>query len=148
MPNPVTHFEIMGKDAAATQQFYAQLFDWPVNAKNPMTYGVVEAQGNGIGGGLGANPQKAIYVTVYVEVADLGPASTRPRRWGARRSWRLRRSRAWSPWPCSPTSTATSSASSRTDRTGEPADKLRRRCRIGAWAFVDRVRDPHHAGPL
>lgn len=71
MPNPVVHFEVMGKDGKATQRFYADLFDWQVNADNPMGYGIVEAQGGGIGGGLGANPPGATYVTVYVAVPDL-----------------------------------------------------------------------------
>jgi len=72
MPNPVLHFEIMGKDAAATQAFYRELFDWNVDAANPMNYGVVTAQEDkGIGGGVGANPQGATYVTVYMAVADL-----------------------------------------------------------------------------
>jgi len=72
MPNPVLHFEIMGKDPAATQKFYADVFEWDVNADNPMNYGVVTAQdGKGIGGGIGANPQGATYVTVYATVADL-----------------------------------------------------------------------------
>ena len=71
MPNPVVHFEIMGRDATATQQFYAELFDWPVNADNPQNYGLVDRQGDGIAGGIGSNPPGATYVTVYVQVADL-----------------------------------------------------------------------------
>jgi uncharacterized protein len=72
MPNPAMHFEIMGKDAAATQKFYAEVFDWDVDANNPMNYGVVTAQdGKGIGGGVGATPQGGTYVTVYMAVADL-----------------------------------------------------------------------------
>lgn len=72
MPNPVLHFEIMGKDAAATRRFYADVFDWEIDAGNPMNYGVVTAQdGRGIGGGVAANPPGAIYVTVYVAVGDL-----------------------------------------------------------------------------
>ena len=72
MPSPVLHFEIMGKDPAATQKFYAELFGWEVNADNPMNYGVVTAQEEkGIGGGIGANPQGATYVTVYASVPDL-----------------------------------------------------------------------------
>ena len=72
MPNPVLHFEIMGKDGAATQKFYREVFDWEVNADNPMNYGVVTAQEEkGIGGGVGANPEGATYVTVYMAVPDL-----------------------------------------------------------------------------
>ena len=72
MPNPIVHFEIIGKDAAATQKFYADLFDWNVNADNPMNYGTVAAQEDkGIGGGVAAGQQGETYVTVYAEVADL-----------------------------------------------------------------------------
>jgi len=72
VPNPIVHFEIMGKDPAATQKFYGEVFGWEVNADNPMNYGVVAAQeGKGIGGGIGANPPGSVYVTVYAAVADL-----------------------------------------------------------------------------
>ena len=50
----VTHFEILGKDAKKLQGFYSDLFDWQINADNPMNYGLVQAQGEGsIGGGIG-----------------------------------------------------------------------------------------------
>ncbi len=72
MPNPIVHFEIQGKDRVATQKFYADLFGWDVNADNPMDYGIVAAQEDkGIGGGIGANPEGAVYVTVYAAVPDL-----------------------------------------------------------------------------
>lgn len=73
MPNPVTHFEIIGKDAKKLQDFYANLFSWKVDANNPMNYGLVEAQeGHGTGGGITASEDgSAGYVTIYVEVADL-----------------------------------------------------------------------------
>ena len=69
MPNPVTHFEITGKDGKKLQQFYGDLFDWKIDANNPMDYGMVQAEGNGIGGGIGPSPQP-VGVTVYVEVPD------------------------------------------------------------------------------
>ena len=71
MPNPITHFEIIGKDAKGLQQFYANLFGWKVEADNPMNYGLVEAQdGKGTGGGIGAGDGSASYVTIYAEVDD------------------------------------------------------------------------------
>jgi predicted enzyme related to lactoylglutathione lyase len=70
MPNPVTHFEITGKDGKKLQDYYSRLFGWKVDAGNPMDYGEVEAQeGHGIGGGIAAagdSPHSG--VTVYVEV--------------------------------------------------------------------------------
>ncbi len=73
MANPVTHFEIQGKDGAALQQFYRDVFAWDVDADNPMDYGMVSPQdGRGIGGGISAmQPGDSPRVTVYVEVPDL-----------------------------------------------------------------------------
>jgi predicted enzyme related to lactoylglutathione lyase len=71
MPNPVVHFEISGRDGKQLQSFYAGLFDWKVDANNPMDYGIVEAGGpNGIGGGISASQDGSAGVTVYVEVDD------------------------------------------------------------------------------
>jgi hypothetical protein len=72
------HFEVVGKDAKRLQNFYGKLFDWKINADNPMNYGLVEAAPNGqevgkgsIGGGVGAaQPGSPSYVTFYVQVDD------------------------------------------------------------------------------
>jgi hypothetical protein len=71
MPNPVVHFEILGRDGPALQSFYAELFGWKVDASNPLHYGTVEAQGRGIGGGIAPTDLMVGHVTVYVEVNDL-----------------------------------------------------------------------------
>jgi uncharacterized protein len=70
MPNPVVHFEIVGKDGAKLQDFYRNLFDWEINTNNPMDYGIVDTKSGGINGGVAASPESP-RVTVYVEVADL-----------------------------------------------------------------------------
>jgi uncharacterized protein len=71
MANPVTHFEIHGKDGKKAQAFYASLFGWEIDANNPMNYGIVSPpDGKGIGGGI-AQAQDQPMVTVYVEVDDL-----------------------------------------------------------------------------
>ena len=70
MPNPITHFEIIGKDGKKLQDFYAGLFDWQVDASNPMNYGIVQPQdGRGTGGGIGQGETPAL--TFYVEVEDV-----------------------------------------------------------------------------
>ena len=70
MGRPVVHFEILGKDAKKLQRFYADLFDWHVDANNPMNYGVVNAgDDGGIGGGVGP-AQSENHVTFYVQVDD------------------------------------------------------------------------------
>ena len=49
MGNPVVHFEVLGKDGEALQSFYSDLFDWKINADNPMNYGIVDTGGEGPG---------------------------------------------------------------------------------------------------
>lgn len=72
MPNPVVHFEIMaGQDADVLRRFYADVFDWKIDANNPMNYGLVDTGGGGINGGIGHPMAGGSYVTVYVEVEDL-----------------------------------------------------------------------------
>ncbi len=75
MPNPVTHFEVIGKNGKALQEFYKTVFDWHVDADNPMNYGLIDthSDGKGIGGGIGEAGQEmpgASYVTVFAEVDD------------------------------------------------------------------------------
>jgi len=81
MGQPVVHFEIMGTDAKALRAFYSGLFDWRVDTDNPMDYGMVDRESNvnadgvGIGGGIGAMPGgEQGYVTVYIEVPDVEAA--------------------------------------------------------------------------
>jgi predicted enzyme related to lactoylglutathione lyase len=82
MGHPVVHFEVIGKDGEKLQRYYAQLFDWQIDANNPLSYGTVSREGNvnaegvGIGGGVaaGPTPDYAGHVTFYVEVPDVGAA--------------------------------------------------------------------------
>ena len=75
MPNPVVHFEILGKDHDLLQQYYRDLFDWKItNASPDFPYGLVsvEEQGAGIGGGVGAPAEDLdSQLTIYVEVDDI-----------------------------------------------------------------------------
>ena len=71
MPNPVVHFEVVGRDGPALQRFYADVFDWKVDASNPMGYGTVDNGGEGINGGIGATSDGDGHVTFYVAVPDL-----------------------------------------------------------------------------
>ena len=74
LPNPVVHFEILGKDHEALQQYYRDLFDWNITQASPeFPYGIVSAeeQGAGIGGGVGSSMDGSPQVTVYIEVADI-----------------------------------------------------------------------------
>jgi predicted enzyme related to lactoylglutathione lyase len=81
MGQPVVHFEVIGKDAEKLQSYYSDLFGWGFDSDNPMNYGVVQREGNtnadgvGIGGGVGAGPEGyGGHVTFYVEVPDVEAA--------------------------------------------------------------------------
>jgi predicted enzyme related to lactoylglutathione lyase len=81
MGQPVVHFEIIGTDAEKLQSYYTELFGWEIDSNNPLNYGIVQREGNvnadgvGIGGGVGAGPEgypgHAIF---YVEVPDVEAA--------------------------------------------------------------------------
>ncbi len=65
----VVHFEIMATDGEAAKRFYASLFGWKINSENPMSYGLVEAEEGGIGGGITGGDHNA--ATFYIAVDDL-----------------------------------------------------------------------------
>jgi uncharacterized protein len=71
MSNPVVHFEVVGIDAAALQSFYSQVFDWKIDANNPLQYGSVKAEPGGIGGGVCPTVDGSTRTMFYVGVADL-----------------------------------------------------------------------------
>ena len=81
MGQPVVHFEIIGKDAEKLRGYYSDLFGWEIDADNPMNYGIVQRDGNvnadgiGIGGGVGAGPEGySGHVTFYIQVSDVEAA--------------------------------------------------------------------------
>lgn len=94
MGRPVVHFEVMGRDAATLRAFYADLFDWKIDASNPMGYGMVSADDNtdgtspttGIAGGIGQMPEgHEGYATFYVDVDDVEGALQRAESLGGTR---------------------------------------------------------------
>lgn len=88
MGHPVLHFEILGKDGGKLQGFYSELFEWKIDADNPVGYGIVDGEdnGGGIGGGVGAGPEGYDgHVTVYVQVPDVEAAPARAEELGGRR---------------------------------------------------------------
>ena len=96
MGQPVVHFEILGKDADKTQSYYSELFGWdvePLPFDNPTQYGTVAREGNtnaegaGIGGGIGGAPNGYDgHVTFYVEVPDVEEALTKAESLGGKRT--------------------------------------------------------------
>lgn len=92
MGQPVVHFEVIGTDAERLRGYYAELFGWEIDADNPMRYGIVQREGNvnadgvGIGGGVGAGREGyGGHVTFYVEVPDVEAALARAEALGGRR---------------------------------------------------------------
>ena len=74
MANPVAWFEINGPDGGALQSFYAQAFDWAIDASNEMNYGMVAAAQGGIPGGVSPSPDGSAHATFYVAVDDVQAA--------------------------------------------------------------------------
>jgi predicted enzyme related to lactoylglutathione lyase len=73
VPDPVIHFEIVSRDASKLHSFYSDVFDWNIDANNPMNYGIVDNGGEGINGGIGGPPDDTYpgHVTFYISVPDL-----------------------------------------------------------------------------
>ena len=84
MGSPVVHWEISSKNDVNLKRFYADLFDWKVDANNPMNYGMVETGGEGINGGISEGQAYDQYVTVYVQVADPQAALEKAERLGGK----------------------------------------------------------------
>jgi predicted enzyme related to lactoylglutathione lyase len=93
MGQPVVHFEVVGQDAEKLQSYYSELFDWEINANNPMNYGIVAAKDNpapdevgSIGGGIGKGPDGYEgHVTFYVEVPSVEDALSKAESLGGTR---------------------------------------------------------------
>jgi hypothetical protein len=92
MGKAVVHFEVIGKDGEKLQRYYAELFGWEIDANNPMSYGMVAREGNvnaegvGIGGGVGTGPPGYDgHVTFYVEVPDVEAALAQAESLGGKR---------------------------------------------------------------
>jgi predicted enzyme related to lactoylglutathione lyase len=93
MGQPVVHFEVIGKDAERLHSYYSELFGWEIHADNPLAYGTVDREGNtnadgaGIGGGIGKGPDEEYpgHVTFYVEVPDVEAALAKAESLGGKR---------------------------------------------------------------
>ena len=93
MGQPVVHFEVIGKDGDKLRSFYSDLFDWDINADNPMNYGTIDRESNvnadgvGIGGGVGVGPEGySGHVTFYIEVPDVEAALAKAESLGGTRT--------------------------------------------------------------
>ena len=78
MANPVVHFEIMTRGAAALRDFYAKTFGWESQpargGAGVADYALVHNE-SGIGGGIGEAPEGySGHATFYVAVPDVEAA--------------------------------------------------------------------------
>ncbi len=74
MPNPVVHFEISGKDAAALNTFYTSVFGWQTEAMDMPTgkYYMADTKAGGINGGIINAPAGVLpMVSFYISVSDI-----------------------------------------------------------------------------
>jgi predicted enzyme related to lactoylglutathione lyase len=85
MPNPVTFFEVVGRDGAALRRFYGELFGWSISEPAAdMDYGMISSDDAGIEGGIGATPDGGPgHTTVYVDTVDPQATLDRARSLGA-----------------------------------------------------------------
>jgi uncharacterized protein len=68
----VVHWEIQAKDPPGLHRFYSAVFDWEIDANNPMRYGMVGSKGkNGIDGGIGGGEGDKSRVVVYTSVPSI-----------------------------------------------------------------------------
>jgi predicted enzyme related to lactoylglutathione lyase len=74
MSNPVTHFEIYGKDREALAKFYGDLFGWNLQSIPELQYVTIDtASGAGINGGF-ATKEDGPQTIFYIEVPDIDAA--------------------------------------------------------------------------
>jgi predicted enzyme related to lactoylglutathione lyase len=86
MSNPVLQFQILSKSPEETARFYSSLFDWKVDANNPMGYRQISTGSKeGIQGGIWpAPPQAPNFVQLFVGVDDVKAAVQRAEQLGAK----------------------------------------------------------------
>jgi hypothetical protein len=83
MPQPVVHFEVIGKDPERLRSYYRELFGWEFQTPTPVAeevsdsdgYGFVDlikcAEGTGIRGGVGGGKRFSSHALFYVHVEDV-----------------------------------------------------------------------------
>ena len=79
-------FEVLGRDGEKLRAFYASLFEWKIDANNPIEYGLVNTgDTRGIPGGVGQSARGAgPWVTFYVETPDVTASLGQAQRLGGR----------------------------------------------------------------
>jgi len=106
MPQPVVHFEIIGKNPGQLRNYYGELFGWQFDTSSPVAeavseptnYGFVDRiaapGGAGIPGGIGGGAGYPAHVVFYVGVPDVEAALAEAERLGGKRQMGPERSPA------------------------------------------------------
>lgn len=89
MPQPVVHFEVIGKDPTRLRKYFGELFGWEFDVPSPVSqevsepanYGfldlVTSEDGTGIRGGVGGGAGYASHAVFYVGVPNVEAALQR-----------------------------------------------------------------------
>lgn len=97
MPQPVVHFEVIGKDPERLRTYFNELFGWEFDTPSPVarevsepeSYGFVDLltteDGTGIRGGVGGGPGYDSHALFYVGVPNVEAALQRAERLGGTR---------------------------------------------------------------
>ena len=87
MGNPITWFEVAGRDRESLKGFYGELFDWKLEDMDEMPYTIADPGGDaGPRGGIGADPSGGTgHVTFYVQVDKLEDSISRAEELGGSR---------------------------------------------------------------
>ena len=97
VPQPVVHFEVIGKDPERLRQYFGALFGWEFDTPSPVAREVSEPEsygfldliptddGTGIRGGVGGGPEYPSHAVIYVGVPDVEAALQRAENLGGTR---------------------------------------------------------------
>jgi predicted enzyme related to lactoylglutathione lyase len=97
MPQPVVHFEVIGKNPDRLRRYYGDLFGWAFDTPSPVAKEVSDADsygfldlvtaddGTGIRGGIGGGESYDSHAVFYVGVENVEAALSRAERLGGNR---------------------------------------------------------------
>ena len=97
MPQPVVHFEVIGKDPERLRAYFGELFGWEFDTPSPVAsevsepdgYGFLDLvtadDGTGIRGGIGGGPEYPAHAVFYVGVSNVEEALQRAEELGGTR---------------------------------------------------------------
>lgn len=85
MGQPVMRWQILAKDPDKAAEFYTKLFDWTVNADNPLGYRMIDTGSErGIQGGIWPSPPEGhSFVQLCIEVDDVSDSVAKATGMGA-----------------------------------------------------------------